>query len=147
MHEALLETVRTGMDARDCLLFSAEPGSKRFPLVHGLGEIYGDLKRGEVPAIASGERTVLGVCLARNENIIIHHAREEKIQAYLPGWVKTPAALGAFVLLPLSDGARVGGVVLVGWADTRQIALAPECVRTVRTMLALACRVSTRLAA
>jgi len=37
--------------------------------------------------------------------------------------------------------------VLVGWADTRQIALAPECVRTVRTMLALACRVGTRLAA
>jgi len=97
--------------------------------------------------IATGERTVLGVCLSRNENIIIHHARDEKIQAYLPAWIKAQAALGAFVLLPLSDGTRVGGVVLVGWSETRQIVLAPECVRTVRTMLALACRVGVRMAA
>lgn len=147
MHEALLASVLTGMGARDCLLFSAAPGSKRFPLVHGLGEIYRRLQPGPALAISSGERTVLGVCLARNENIIIHHAREEKIQAYLPAWIKAETELGAFVLLPLSDGVRVGGVVLVGWAQTRQIVLAPECVRAVRTMLALACRVGTRMAA
>ena len=147
MHAALLETVRTGMGARDCLLFSAGPGSKVFPLVHGLGAIYRQLQPGPTLEIVSGERTVLGVCVARNENIIIHHAREEKIQAYLPAWVKAQAALGAFVLLPVSDGDRVGGVVLVGWAETRQIVLATECVRTVRTMLALACRVGTRMAA
>ena len=148
MHDALLESVRAGMGAKDCLLFSAEPGSKAFPLIRGLGELYGRLQPvAPVPAIASGERTVLGVCLARNENIIIHHAREEKIQLYLPAWLKGHAELGAFVLLPLSDGIRVGGVVVVGWAETRQIVLAPECVRTVRTMLALACRVGARMAA
>ncbi len=147
MHDALLENVRTGMGAQDCLLFSAEPGSKAFPLVHGLGNLYRDVRQGPALAIAAGERTVLGVCLARNENIIIHHAREEKIQAYLPAWLKAQAELGAFVLLPLSDGPKVGGVVVVGWAETRQIVLAPECVRTVRTMLALACRVGTRMAA
>jgi len=147
MHDALLELVRTGMGAQGCLLFSAEPGSKAFPLVHGLGDIYRDLRQGPALAIAAGERTVLGVCLARNENIIIHHAREEKIQPYLPAWLKAQTGLGAFVLLPLSDGARVGGVVLVGWAETKQIVLAPECVRAVRTMLALACRIGTRMAA
>ena len=147
MHDALLELVRTGMGAQGCLLFCAEPGSKAFPLVHGLGEIYRDLQQGPALAIAAGERTVLGVCLARNENIIIHHAREEKIQPYLPAWLKAQTGLGAFVLLPLSDGTRVGGVVLVGWAETKQIVLAPECVRTVRTMLAFACRVGTRMAA
>ena len=144
MNAALLETIRTGLEARDCLLFSAAPGSKVFPLIQGLGEVYDKLQQGPAPAIAEGERTVLGVCLARNENIIIHHAREEKIQAYLPAWAQT--VFGAFVLLPLNDGARIGGVMLVGWADTRQIVLSPECVRTVRTMLTLACRVGPRLA-
>jgi HD-like signal output (HDOD) protein len=147
MHEALLESVRTGMGAHDCLLFSAAPGGRNFPLVGGLGDIYRQLQLGPAIGIASGERTVLGVCLARNENIIIHHAREDKIQAYLPAWIKAQPGLAAFVLLPLSDGVRVGGVVLVGWKETRQIVLAPECVRTVRTMLALACRVGTRMAA
>jgi hypothetical protein len=147
MHDFLLESVRTGLGAKDCLLFSAEPGSKTFPLIRGLGEIYGRLHQEPGPAIASGERTVLGVCLARNENIIIHHAHEEKIQLYLPPWLKGHAELGAFVLLPLSDGLNIGGVVVVGWAESRQIVLGPECVRTVRTMLALACRVGSRMAA
>ncbi|MES1168993.1 MAG: hypothetical protein ABUL61_07455, partial [Oleiharenicola lentus] len=135
------------LGAQDCLLFCADPGSKSFPLAGGLGNIYRELKSTPALAISAGERTVLGVCLARNENIMIHHAREEKIQPYLPAWLKAQTGLGAFVLLPLSDGTRVGGVMLVGWAETKQIVLAPECVRTVRTMLALACRVGTRMAA
>ncbi|HWA28618.1 MAG TPA: HDOD domain-containing protein [Lacunisphaera sp.] len=145
MQEALVTTICAGLGARDCLIFSAEPGRRVFPLESGQGETYRKLRAGPALGILDGERTVLGVCLARNENIIIHHARDEKIQAYLPAWLKTPQAPGAFVLLPLSDGAQVGGVVVVGWADTRQIVLDPDCVRNVRAMLALACRTSSRL--
>jgi hypothetical protein len=147
MEEALMTTISAGLGARDCLIFCTEPGRRVFPLTNGQGEFYRQLRVGPKQGILDGERTVLGVCLARNENIMIHHAREEKIQAYLPGWLKTPAAPGAFALLPLSDGSRVGGVVVVGWAETRQIVLDPECVASVRTMLALACRMASRLAA
>jgi hypothetical protein len=147
MQATLMEVICTGLGARDCLIFCAEPGSRVFPLQNGLGETYRQLRAGPPLGLLDGERTVLGVCLARNENIIIHHAREEKILAYLPAWLKTPDAPGAFVLLPLSDGARVGGVVMVGWAETRQIVLDPEFVPAVRTMLALVCRMGTRLAA
>jgi HD-like signal output (HDOD) protein len=147
LYAALVQTVRTGLGARECLLFTAPPGSTEFPLVHGAGEVYRDLQVGLTTRIIPGERTVLGVCLSRNENIIIHHAREEKIQPYLPSWLKTRAAfLGAFVLLPVSDGAQVGGVVLAGWPETRQIVLSSECVRVVRVMLALTCRASDKLA-
>ena len=90
---------------------------------------------------------VLGVCLARNENIMIHHAQEDKIQAYLPAWLKGQRKLGAFVLLPLGDGPRVGGVLIAGWSEARQIVLPPECVKSVRMMLALTCRVASRMAA
>ena len=147
MYAALLDIVRTGLGAQDCLLFSADAGGKIFPLTHGLGEIYRGLQARPGLQVVAGERTVLGVCLARNENIIIHHAREAKIQPYLPGWLKEQAALGAFVLLPLSDGTQVGGVMVAGWAETRQIVLPPECVKSVRTMLALVCRIGLRLAA
>lgn len=147
MQDALMEILCTGLGARECLIFGAEPGSRVFPLENGQGETYRRLRAGPPLGLLDGERTVLGVCLARNENIIIHHAREEKIMAYLPVWLKTPDSPGAFVLLPLSDGARVGGVVVVGWAESRQIVLEPECVRNVRSMLALICRHGTQLAA
>jgi hypothetical protein len=147
MYAALLEIVRTGLGAQDCLLFMAEPGSKDFPLTAGLGNMYGALRTVPALVVAAGERTVLGVCLARNENIMIHRAREEKIQPYVPAWLKVPAGLDAFVLLPVSDGPRVGGVLVAGWAEPRQIVLPPECVRSVRTMLALVCRMGTRRAA
>jgi hypothetical protein len=118
-----------------------------FPLVAGIGALYRDLTFGPGLKIVTGERTVLGVCLSRNENIMIHHAQEEKIQAYLPAWLKGQTKLGAYVLLPLGDGPRVGGVLVAGWVDARQIVLTPECVKSVRTMLALACRVATRTSA
>jgi len=147
LYAALLQTVRTGMGAKECLLFCGAPGGTEFPLVHGSGEVYHDLQVGHVTRVMPGERTVFGVCLGRNENIIIHHAREEKIQPYLPTWVKPRAPfLGAFILLPVSDGAQVGGVVLAGWPEARQIVLTPECVRVVRIMLALTCRIGPRLA-
>jgi HD-like signal output (HDOD) protein len=146
MYQALLEIVRTGLGAQECLLFAAETDSKSFPLAGGAGTVYRHLQPQGL-AVATGERTVLGVCLARNENIIIHHAHEARIQPYLPGWLKDQASLGAFVLLPLSDGAKVGGVVVAGWAETRQIVLPPECVKSIRTMLALVCRIGLRLAA
>jgi HD-like signal output (HDOD) protein len=147
MYAELLDTVRTGLGAPECLLFSAGTGAKVFPLTHGRGEIYRELSTRAGPQVLAGERTVLGVCLARNENIIIHHAHEAKIQPYLPGWLKNQAGLGAFVLLPLSDGPQVGGVMVAGWAETRQIVLPPECVKAVRTMLTLVCRIGLRLAA
>ncbi len=147
LYAALLDIVRTGLGAPDCLLFSAGPGDRSFPLQHGLGEIYRRLRAQPGLPVVAGERTVLGVCLARNENIIIHHAREAKILPYLPAWLKEETGLGAFVLFPLSDGAQVGGVLVAGWAETRQIVLPPECVKSVRTMLALVCRLGVRLAA
>jgi hypothetical protein len=147
IHAALLEAVRAGLGAHECLLFNAPAGCKAFPLVAGLGALYRDLRVGPNLAIVTGDRTVLGVCLSRNENIMIHHAQEEKIQTYLPGWLKGQNKLGAFVLLPLGDGPRVGGVLLAGWTEARQIVLPPDCVKSVRTMLALACRVTSRTSA
>jgi HD-like signal output (HDOD) protein len=147
LHAAVLQIVRAGLAAQECLLFSAEPGSRSVPLACGLGDVYRRVEQASNLEIVPGERTVFGVCLARNENIMIHHAREEKIQAYLPPWLKAHAGLGAFVLMPVSDGSRVGGVLLAGWEDTRQIALTPDCVRSLRTMLALVCRTEARKAA
>ncbi|AOS43235.1 HDOD domain protein [Lacunisphaera limnophila] len=147
MHEALLETVQRGFGAHMCLLFAGEAANRAFPLVHGRGDLYQVLQGRSGLQVVIGERTVLGVCLARNENIIIHHAREEKIMAYLPDWLKTQDGLGAFVLLPLSDGAQVRGVLVAGWAETRQIVLPQECVRSIRIMLAMVCRLGVRLAA
>ncbi len=147
LHRALLEAVRTGLGARECLLFSAAPHRTGFPLTLGYGGLHARLQHLPEAGIQPRERTVFGVCLQRNENINIHHTHDPKITAYLPAWLKDCAELGAFVLLPLTDGTQAQGVVLVGWADACQITLPPECVRSIRTMIVFVCKARGRLPA
>lgn len=147
LHRTLLEAVRAGLGAQDCLLFSARPLHAGFPLALGCGRLHERLRQLPAVGIQPRERTVFGVCLQRNENINIHHTHDAKITAYLPPWLKGSAELGAFVLLPLTDGTQAQGVVLVGWADACQITLPPECVRSIRTMIAFVCKARGRLAA
>jgi len=93
------------------------------------------------------DRTVLGVCLQRQENIMIHHAHDPKIVAYLPGWLKGAQGLGAYALLPLADEKVPRGVLLAGWPEPRQITLSPAQARSVRELLQLACTSARRQAA
>lgn len=130
------EAVCHGMQTEDCLVFSVLPDQPGFPLTHGHGRMFAAW-RGNA-RVQGGDRTVFGVCLERRENILIHHARDPKILSYLPVWLRDEARLGAFALLPLTDGKTAHGVVLAGWAEARQIALSPDEVRQIRALLALA---------
>lgn len=130
---AILESLRRGFDAPESLLFCPPMPGADHRLVHGHGQLFNRLRARA--RIRPEERTVFGVCLTRRENVVIHHAADPKIGAYLPDWLREPLALGAFVLLPIAHGATVHGIVLVGWPEARQITIKPEHVRMIRTLL------------
>ena len=92
------------------------------------------------------ERTVPGICLPRQESIMIHHAAEPNIKACLPDWLKGAAGLGAYALLPLVEGKVAGGVMLVGWPESRQMVLSTPQVRSIRELLQFASGSCRRLA-
>jgi HD-like signal output (HDOD) protein len=147
LHRGLLKAVQAGLGAEHCLLFAAQPRRTGFPLLMGHGPLHRLLQRQNEVVVRGGERTVFGVCLQRGENINIHHTQDPKITPYLPTWLKDRAELGAFVLLPLTDGTHSQGVLLAGWNDACHIALPPDCVRALRGLITFVCKARLRLAA
>lgn len=130
-------SLKRGLEATECLLFWKNASDSDYSLTQGSGACYNLLDRRT--RIRAQDRTIFGVCTTRGENILIHRAADPKIAPYLPPWMPKPDALGAFVLLPLiADGASAG-VILIGWKTPRQIAISPEHVRLIRTLLATAC--------
>jgi signal transduction protein with GAF and PtsI domain len=142
---AVIQAICQIMDAPECLLLLGTSSSNTFLLRHGQGTLFKAL--GAKARIDVRDRTVLGVCLLRKENIMIHHAHDPKITAYLPDWLKGLSALGAFALLPLVDDKTAHGVMLVGWPTSRQIVLSPDQVNHIRSLLTMASTSCRRLAA
>jgi len=141
---AVVQAVRHIMAAPECLLLTGTADPAVFSLHHGHGALFKSL--GGRAVVDVRDRTVLSICLQRQESIMIHHAHEPKIQAYLPAWLKGAPGLGAYALLPLSEGKTACGVMLAGWPDSRQIDLSPAQVRSIRELLRFASGSCRRLA-
>ncbi len=132
---AVLDSVRRGFAAPECLLFSQPTPDADFRLAHGHGPLFKQLR--SHPRVRAHDRNVFGVCLSRRENVVIHHAADPKITPYLPEWMREPLLLGAFALLPIVDEQHASGVILVGWRESRQITITTEHVRLIRRLLAI----------
>ena len=79
---------------------------------------------------------MIGVCLTRRENILIHQASEPKILPYMPEWMKDNASFRAFAILPIVNQKNIHGVVIAAWGKAKQIQISPEQAQLLRTLLA-----------
>lgn len=132
----IIAGLRDSLAADECWLFGREPETPEFRLTHGLGARWQDLR--PTARLREGERTVLGLCLARQENILIHDATAGSIQPHLPVWLREHAPLGAFVLLPMHHLARSCGLIIAGWRGPHPIALDAEHSQSIRRLLSAA---------
>jgi HD-like signal output (HDOD) protein len=140
---AIVDSVHRGFAAPECVLFSKDERSAVFEVTHGRGECHVRLeRRARVRAV---DRTVFGVCLSRGENVVIHQAGDPKIVPYLPDWLRAEKVLSSFVLLPLISEGQADGLVLAGWPTARQVVIAPEQAKLIRSLLA-ACGAKQRAA-
>ena len=142
---AALEEVRTTFGADECWVFLSQPGGQSLPLVGGTGENW-KLHQARA-SLRLDERTVFGVCLSLRSNVVIHDTGEASLASYLPEWFRGAEQIpGAFVLVPLHNGVKSSGLVLVGWQRAQRLQLSPEKTETVRQLLAAA-NASARIAA
>jgi len=130
-----MECVQAGFNAPEAVFFSLENDQRHFVAVYGKGRVFRQL-RGD-RAIRQDEQTVLGVCLRRRENVVIHQTAEAKTAAYLPAWCQAEKGLGSFILLPLHDPTRCFALLLIGWPEPRQIVLTADHTRLMRAILSL----------
>ena len=132
--EASLEMVQKALASADCVVFSNALGSPEYRPTHGSGKLF-EMLRGQAKA-RSDERTVVGVCLARRENVLIHNANDPKIVPYLPAWMRGNPAFGAAALLPIVNQKHVHGIIIATWGEGRNIVITPEQANLLRSLLA-----------
>lgn len=131
---AALTLVRDSFGAQECWTFTVQPGGFSLPLTHGVGERWQRFQA--IAAVRSDERTVFGVCLSRREAVVIHDLQDPKLKPYLPGWMRESGdAPPSFVLVPLTEGDRVSGVVLIGWHKAQRITLNKAQLELARQIL------------
>ncbi|MBI2513833.1 MAG: HDOD domain-containing protein [Opitutae bacterium] len=129
-----LALVRDSFAADECWTFALKPGGVSMPLTHGVGERWQRFQA--IAAVRSDERTVFGVCLSRKEAVVIHDLHDAKLKPYLPAWIREARdAPPSFVLVPLQEGARVCGVVLIGWHKTQRVTLNKAQLELARQIL------------
>lgn len=132
---AALEHVRANFSADECWAFLKQPGGQSLPLVCGTGENWQAFQAHA--ALRSDERTVFGVCLSLRGNVVIHDTGEARLVPYLPEWFHGAGhPPGAFVLVPLHDGVKANGLVLIGWQKAQQLNLSVDQTEFARQLLA-----------
>jgi HD-like signal output (HDOD) protein len=118
----VLRPVRDGFGSDDCVVFLRASSSGPFILSEGIGTFAAHHQ--DIASVHPEEKTVFSIALTRRETVVIHDSRTPSLAPYLPAWFQgdlhTPAA---FLLIPLSGGNQVNGLVLVGWSKARRIEL------------------------
>ncbi len=141
-----LTLVRDSFAAQECWAFAVQAGGVSLPLTHGVGERWQRFQA--IAAVRSDERTVFGVCLSRREAVVIHDLHDPKLKPYLPAWMRESGdAPPSFVLVPLREGDRATGVVLIGWRRAQRIALNKAQLELARQILGNASALRASVAA
>jgi HD-like signal output (HDOD) protein len=135
---ALMGIAKRGFSTRDCLVFAGAPGVSTFSLVQGSGSFFEGLDK--LTEVKREERTALGICVSRCENVLVHHAGDAKIAPYLPAWLRGANAPSAYALLPIADRGMAQGLLMVGWPNQQQVIIPGEQAQIIRRLLGQVCR-------
>ena len=140
---ALLGIAQRGFSTRDCVVFVGAPGASSFSLAQGSGAFFEGLTA--QTAVGREERTALGICVSRCENVLIHNAGDAKIAPYLPAWLRAAGAPAAYALLPIVDRGLAQGLLMVGWPNQQQVIIPGEQAQIIRRLLAQVSRFLERV--
>ena len=130
-----LEQVRKGFGAPEAVLLSMDSDHRNYVATLGHGKLINQI-RGD-RAVRCDERTVLGICLGRRENVVIHDTTDARIAPYLPARCAGKRGLGAFVAMPLHDRKLCFALIIVGWLEPRKIVITPEHNKLLQSLLVL----------
>ena len=140
INRTVIDIVGEAFNSPEVILLLRAPQLPTLHITHGVGQNWRKLQNNA--KITPGERTTLGLCLARKENLLIHDAQEASIAPYVPAWLRDAVQLQSYVLLPIVQAEQPVGVMLAGWAIKRKIAIAPDQVRLLRELLVIVGRIN-----
>lgn len=128
----MLSRIAKLFGADECLFLSAHHSGDQFTCQLAQG-LWAPPLRGVAQA-RRADRTIIGVCANRRENILIHNASDKAITSYLPDWLRPKGSPGALVLIPVQGDNQLQGIILVGWKAARQIVISPDHAELIRSL-------------
>ncbi len=132
---SVLATIQQVMQADHCAIFLGRKGGKRASLHRWTGGFGATV--GATPVCTTTERTVFGVCLMRNETVLIHDGLNASLDNYLPAWMGLACPRpGAFLLLALSTEQPAVGFVFLAWIKPRKIIISAAQTSLIRSLIA-----------
>jgi HD-like signal output (HDOD) protein len=130
-----LNCVREGFGATESVLLTVDKDQRSFIATQGTGQVFRQI-RGD-RAVRRDEKNVLGVCMSRRENVVIHDTSDVKIAPYLPPWCSPGEGWSSFVAIPIYEQTYCFALLLVGWSEPRHINLTPEQTKILRSLLSV----------
>jgi hypothetical protein len=132
---SVLATIQQVIQADHCAIFLGRKGGKRASLHRWTGGFGATV--GATPVCTTTERTVFGVCLMRNETVLIHDGLNASLDNYLPAWMGLACPRpGAFLLLALSTEQPAVGFVFLAWIKPRKIIISAAQTSLIRSLIA-----------
>jgi hypothetical protein len=135
INRTVIDIVGEAFNSPEVILLLRAPRLPTLHITHGVGQNWRKLQTNA--KVTPGERTTMGLCLARKENLLIHDAGEASIAPYVPSWLRDAVQLQSYVLMPIVQADQPIGVILAGWAIKRKIVIATEQVQILRELLAI----------
>jgi HD-like signal output (HDOD) protein len=135
INRTVIDIVGEAFNSPEVILLLRAPRLPTLHITHGVGQNWRKLQTNA--KVTPGERTTMGLCLARKENLLIHDAGEASIAPYVPSWLRDAVQLQSYVLMPIVQADQPIGVILAGWAIKRKIVIAPDQVQLLRELLVI----------
>jgi HD-like signal output (HDOD) protein len=130
--DALFQLLKEGFNSNETWLFVDPMGGNHFKLLHGSGSYPWIL--GKKTHVSIRERSIFGLCLQRQEIMVITDARHPKMRPHIPAWYRDKVNMNSFVLCSVHDQGKPLGLIYIGWPESKNFEIQHDKVPLIRAI-------------
>lgn len=135
IYEALCQSIQESLSLESCTVFINEIDEKAlYSGRYGTGPLIRKIRNRAL--VSSKKRDVFGICILKQEDILIQDATAGKIKSVIPDWLDLYSETQSFVLLPIVRQKNVFSIILGTSRLKKSIVLDKTTLSNLRKMRA-----------
>jgi len=132
VYEEILDSLVKGLSLDNAMLLRCDK-KQRFKMLVSHGASVSGLRRG-MESISSVDHDVFGICLSREEDVLIENVSDDNASRYLPMWLKLNAPILSLILLPVIDDGALKGLFCGLRSKGGPLRLSPDVLQDLRAI-------------
>ena len=98
----------------DCILFRRKGATDSYALAHGCGKLF--FRTARKVSVTPTDSDVFGLTISRQKDVVFASAEGEKVQEFLPYWLRNFKSIRALYALPVEIAGECKALILgVSW--------------------------------